>query len=175
MEKLNEWRDIEYFDETFDKRTKELIDLLPSENDLKSVLDIGCGMGFAQDYLNVAKGIINYSGLDYKKRNDNTIVCDLNKMEFAKDEYDLFLVAGCLEYVENVEWFFSQFNNCKMEALISYCDIKRNSDMSVRKRNAWKSHLYEEEIIKNMEKQGFFLLKSKEYNKKTILLDFRRK
>lgn len=104
-----EWKNIEYFDESFDKRTAALIELLDNR-DFNSILDVGCGMGFAKKHL-LSKGIEGYTGLDYKKRNSETLVCDLNNKEFANKNYDLFLIAGCLEYVEDPDWFFSKWES----------------------------------------------------------------
>ena len=51
-----EWKDIEYFDVSFDKRTAALIDLLDQAQRIESVLDIGCGLGFAKRYLKKIRG-----------------------------------------------------------------------------------------------------------------------
>ena len=168
---MNEWSEIEYFDETFDKRTKALIDFSDEYIGISDVLDIGCGMMFAKGYLK-SKGIHNYSGLDYKKRDDNTIVCDLNKKEFYDHEYDLFLIAGCLEYVENPEWFFEQLKKCRKKILISYCTIELNSNLEQRRANAWKNDLCENDIVCGICKVGFKLSKKCIYREKTVFFEF---
>lgn len=171
-----EWKDIEYFDVSFDKRTAALIDLLDQDQRIESVLDIGCGLGFAKKYLRqIRGGNIKYTGLDYRRRDEETVICDLNKHEFVEQNYDLFIVAGCLEYVEDVEWFFKQFSRCKKSALISYRTMEYNSNFDVRKKNAWKNNLYRVDIISKMRDNGFFLNKEQLYKNKTVLFHFKRK
>ena len=50
MDDVRDWKEIEYFTDSFDKRTAALIDLLDIKDDVKNVLDIGCGMMFARNY-----------------------------------------------------------------------------------------------------------------------------
>jgi len=153
MEK--EWKDIEYFSERFDLRTAKLIDLLDDSYLVKDVLDIGCGLMFAKRYLYEKYGINNYYGLDYKSRDNETIICDLNKKEFPSKYYDLFLVAGCLEYIKDVQWFFSRFVFCKKYALISYCSVELVPDLEKRRNGAWKNDLTALDIKNYMSGEGF--------------------
>ena len=145
-----EWEKIEYFDKSFDYRTKALIDLLSYEEKahcFANMLDIGCGLQYAKRYF-ADKYNIDYCGLDYKPRSNDTIVCDLNKKQFHDVKFDLFLVAGCLEYVIFVEWFFDQISKyCRKCLLLSYCTLELNPDIEQRNYNAWKNCFEKQEIV----------------------------
>lgn len=172
-----EWKEIENFDESFNRRTKALLDLLElhmGNDSYVDMLDVGCGLMFAKDYFAKKRGI-EYYGVDYKKRAEDTLVCDLNKKEFPQRKFDLFLIAGCLEYVEDLEWFFEKIGDmCKKTVCLSYCLIELNPDIGVRQSNAWKNHLSENMIIDAMKKQGFLVSQKEIYNKKTMLFIFKK-
>lgn len=130
-------------------------------------------MQYAKAYLEnrFGTGNIEYSDLDYvdRKLEGKTIVCDLNKYEFPKEEFDLFIVAGLLEYVEDVEWFLGQFVFCKKMAVISYCAIEEIGDINVREHMAWKNNLSAQTIVDSMKKIGFQLEKKDMFNNTTLL------
>ena len=48
-----EWKDIEYFTDGFNSRTRTLIDLLVDSElkQIQNMIDIGCGMMFCQKFL----------------------------------------------------------------------------------------------------------------------------
>ena len=58
----------------WEKRAQAMVKLIPKN--VGSILDIGCGECLLKKYL---PREIKYYGLDYRKRNDETIVCNINE------------------------------------------------------------------------------------------------
>lgn len=90
------------------RRARSLAQLIPC--DVKSVMDIGCGECLLKEFLSQN---IKYYGVDYQKRTDDTIVCDINKNRLPQIDVDLYYIAGVIEYVENIPQFIKQLNKAK--------------------------------------------------------------
>lgn len=133
----NQWENIEYFDDTFTVRVYHMAKLI--SDDSSSVMDLGCGMKKLRTFL---KSNINYIGVDYVDRDNDTIVCDFNKKEFPASYVDTIFVSGCLEYVEDVEWFLENISKyAKKELILSYCPLEYVSDIRDRRKIGWKNHM----------------------------------
>lgn len=107
--KENEWQRFEKAD-TFDKynwnaRAASMATLIPE--DVHSIIDFGCGNQRLKNYL---RPDIRYIGLDYIARDENTIVCDVNKESLPQIDADCIYMAGFLMYVKNLESFLKQIN-----------------------------------------------------------------
>ncbi len=105
--------------ENFNHRAEMMAKLIP--NDVQSVLDIGCGVSDIKQY--ISKGI-KYYGLDFCKRDSDTIICDFNKEKLPKIEVDMYYMAGLVYYIDDVEDFFSQLKKAKY-ILFDYGGIER--------------------------------------------------
>ena len=90
------------------RRARSLAQLIPC--DVKSVMDIGCGECLLKEILSQN---IKYYGVDYQKRTDDTIVCDINKNRLPQIDVDLYYIAGVIDYVEDVPQFIKQLNKAK--------------------------------------------------------------
>ena len=113
--KTNEWKKIEYFDESWKKRIFQMSKYItPSD----SIVDYGCGKMWLKEYLQTSN---IYSGVDYQKRDEETIVCDFNKKEFPNKNSTVAFVSGCLEYVEDPKWFLNNIASYHNKCIISYC------------------------------------------------------
>lgn len=148
-----EWRDIEYFDESWRTRIKAMADLIEDES---SVLDLGCGKMWLKEYLPPGA---EYLGCDYVPRGPGTIVCDFNKRQFPQVTTDLCFVSGCLEYVEDPDWFIAQLSRACDSLILSYCTTDLIPDIASRKSLAWKNHLSRECLVGKIESAGFTLYK----------------
>lgn len=146
------WSQIEYFDENWKIRIQAMILLFEDES---SVLDIGCGKMWLKEFL---PKHVTYYGCDYRSRSPDTIVVDLNKKEFPDINIDLCFISGCLEYVENIDWFISQLRSSTNSVIISYCTRDQNSDLNTRKCNGWVNHLYSDELVMIFKSYGFVLV-----------------
>ena len=90
------------------KRAEMMAKMIP--RDVTSILDIGCGEGLVKQYL---PDNIKYYGLDYCKRDDDTIVCDLNKEELPNIDVDLYYLCGVFDYIEDKKHFIKGLKNVK--------------------------------------------------------------
>lgn len=86
-------------------------------DDVQSIMDIGCGDCKLKKYL---PENIKYIGVDYCKREDNTIVCDLNIDKLPQQFVDMYYLAGVLPYVSDKEQLFSLMGNAKYIILSAY-------------------------------------------------------
>ena len=152
--KESNWKEIEYFDETWKNRIKEMSALIP--DGVSSLIDVGCGKSWLKQFI---KSDIRYFGLDYQRRDENTIVCDLNNKEFPNIEVDLAFCSGVFEYIEqsNIDWFMKNLNHCASHIVISYCSLDLNPKIKVRKSYGWKNHYKKSDFIRLVSEFGFEL------------------
>ena len=101
-------------------RAKMIAELLPA--DVHSVMDLGCGEGLIRQYL--PEGI-QYYGVDYCKRADDTIVCDLNHEPIPDIQVDAYLMIGLIKYIEDKKRFLKQLRKAKY-VLASYFIYEMN-------------------------------------------------
>ena len=87
-------------------RAKIMLSLLPK--DVCSLMDFGCGNELCRELLSPN---IKYYGLDMKRRNAETIVCDVNKEALPDIAYDCAYMAGFLYYIDNVPGFISKITS----------------------------------------------------------------
>lgn len=90
------------------KRAKALSEMIP--DDVNSMLDIGCGESLVKEFL---PSRITYYGLDYCKRDDNTIVCNVNNESLPDLKVDLYYMAGILSYILDMPGFIKQLHGAK--------------------------------------------------------------
>lgn len=167
-----EWRENEYFTDNWMDRIKVMFDML--DDDCLTFLDIGCGSGNALKYITDNSIHVDYYGLDYIRRSQDTIICDLNNHEFPEERYDTFFCSGAMEYVEDIGWFMHNLNQCNRQFLLSYCTMERTPDIFSRINTCWKSHVTLLEIIRDASAMGFKLFTTQKLNYATIIMDFRR-
>ena len=149
-----QWEEIENFPESWERRTKEMIKMLPDHYD--AIIDLGCGEGKLRNYI---KEGCKYIGVDYRKRNKDTVIADFNKKDFPsfvckKGEVYIFFCSGCMEYIEDVDWFMKKITDGK-SIIISYCSLEHNRNMKNRRKLAWKNHLTVMDIINKMNRYKY--------------------
>jgi hypothetical protein len=150
------WKDIEYFDETWKNRIRQMAGFIPPKS---RVLDLGCGEMRLREFL---KHCV-YIPVDYMARGPETIVCDFNRGEFPNVPADVSFVSGCLEYIENPSWFIGQIAAHSQICVISYCSIEHFDDPSQRAAAAWKNSFDAQEVI------SLFLAKGMTLSARTFL------
>lgn len=111
-------------------------------NEDKSVMDLGAGHMHLRRLL---PDDVLYYPVDYKKNEENTIVCDFNKGEFPEIKVDVICAAGILGYIEDPAWFLRQITNSCKKLLITY---------KGREKYAY-SMLYTQEVIDFLNAEGF--------------------
>lgn len=139
-ENYKNWREIEYFDETWINRTRLMAGFLP-EN--VSVMDLGCGKMWLKDIHPMSE----YIPVDYCDRGPGTLLCDFNKKEFPDKLVDYTFVSGCLEYVEDPKWFIIEVARASSACIISYCTTDNISNVKTRREHCWVNDLSRQNII----------------------------
>ena len=126
--------------------------------DIKSVADYGAGKMFLKEYLS---GDVQYFPIDYIKRNEKTILCDLNLGDFPEVKADAAICSGVLEFIYTAELLLAHVcKNTSKIVILSYLTIDKFSDVEGRRASAYVSDLSEKQIIDSMSAGGFVLEKS---------------
>ncbi len=159
------WEKLEYFDESWKNRMKVMVKFIP---DNVSVIDLGCGPMWLKQFLKIRK----YYPVDYKKRAEDTIVCDFNKHEFPGLKADFAFVGGCLEYIKDYQWFVKQIAANVNSCVISYCAVELVPDLATRHKYAWVNNLSRNNIIDLFEKNGMSLKGEDKYLNTNLIFMF---
>lgn len=148
-ETFNEWEGIENFSDWWEERSFIMSKYIMPE--CKSLLDLGCGKMHIRRFINDQ---IKYYGCDYKKRDEETIVCDLAKGEFPSIHVDTIFMAGVLEYLSNYHEVLKKCSSHCTQFLLGYSTLEalpRGADVHV-------NHLGRQELIDEMLQNGFELV-----------------
>jgi hypothetical protein len=135
-----EWKDIEYFDDSWINRMHMMAHFLP---DNVSVMDLGCGKMWLKDIHSISE----YIPVDYCDRGPGTQLCDFNKKEFPSRIVDYSFVSGCLEYIDDPKWFISEIAKHSYACVISYCTTDNIADIKTRRQYCWANDLSRADII----------------------------
>lgn len=137
------------------QRAKVMAEMIPEG--VHSVMDLGCG---AMHLKSLLPDTSKYYGVDYCKRNQDTIVCDLNSESIPDIKVDLYYMAGLLYYIDDIDRLVRQFSEKgKNHVLFDYGGIERYlrldgvpSDPYIAVRN---NYLSAEEIFSIFIKYGY--------------------
>ena len=146
-ETFNEWENIEYFG-NWEERSLAMSSFIAL--DCSSLLDIGCGEMHIRKFL---PECTKYYGCDYKKRDENTIVCDLAKDEFPTINTDVIFISGVFEYLTNWKNVFKKCADCCKQIIMSYSTI----ELAKERDPIWVNAISYKEIIDEAQKNGFVL------------------
>jgi hypothetical protein len=144
------WRDIEYFDDTFRQRVNQMAEFVPKN---ATVMDLGCGKCWLREIV----GSEHYTGIDYRPRGEETIICDFNERQFPEIRRDVAFVSGCLEYIDDYQWFIQKICEAARMCILSYCPVESYADLGARRRAGWVNHLTIEDIKREFCARGFYL------------------
>ena len=169
-----EWKSYEIVKRLTKKYWEERVSIMSSYIDSKnsSILDIGCWDEKLKKYIPTE---MVYYGCDYIKRQDDTIVCDLNNREFPNIEFDCAFISGNLEYIVDVDWYFDNISRAKRQIILSYSALEYNPYVSRRKNETWVNHLTINEIVKAMNIRGFELIVSTIWEEVAPIMVFRKR
>ena len=163
--KILKWQDVEYFD-TLWKYRIEIMSNYIDEND-KVICDFGCGKGWLQEFISDK---LLYYGVDYKARNNDTIVCDLNNYEMPDDSKisDVIFCSGIIEYIEDVDWFIKKITKHSNKVIFSYVSLENISAIDARKRLTWQNHYNISSLIRLFLENNFYLSALDTVNNNTV-------
>ena len=115
------------------------------------------------------EGIVYY-GCDYKKREEDTIVCDLSIGEFPEIKEFTCFMAGVLEYLQNWKDVLKTMSSHCNQIIMSYSvsEVAHNRDPR------WVNNITEKELIETIEMNGFKLKDKKKVTNDSIGYNFVR-
>ncbi len=148
--------------ELFRKRMLVLMKFISPED--KSIIDFGAGAEYLRKL--ISKDVLYYP-VDYVKRSENTIVCDLNKNQFPEITADVAFMAGFLEYMNDVKDVIKKTARCVHKIILSYKGSEK-----------FPSSLFSsDEVISILNSNGFVMTRrSSEYPEDwTLLACFEKK
>jgi len=163
------WENPQNFDQVWKKRIEIMATYL---NSGEQVLDFGCGMMWLENFL---KNENKYVPIDFIKRDDRTIVFDLNRDDFPEIYGGIAFLSGVLEYINDIDKFILELKNRNyVKIILSYCTTEKIWKLSERKKLKWKNH----ESIFNLIRKFFpeyVLIALNDYISNNTILVFQRK
>ena len=161
-----QWSDVQKVlgldNELFRKRMLVLASFI--DDDDKSVIDFGAG---TENLRRLLAPDVKYYPVDYEKRSERTILCDINKDDFPAINADVAFMAGFIEYCDDVDSVLTQATKHVRKIILSHKGKEKFS----------YSQLYSQDIINILYRNGFVLTnRSYEYPDDWVLLGcFERK
>ncbi len=126
-------------------------------SEIRSVSDYGAGKMFLQEYLN---SDVKYFPIDYIRRNEQTILCDLNLGEFPEIQTDATVCSGVLEFIHTAEKLLEHVcRNTNKMVILSYLTADQFPNIEGRRASAYVSDLTDKQIVDLMESNNFYLEK----------------
>lgn len=121
----------------------------------RSVADYGAGQMYLKAFL---KPNVAYYPVDYMKRFEETIVCDLNSGVFPNMEVDVAVFNGVLEFLTtSEELLLYACARAKKKVILSYMTVDRFPNREARRASGYVSDLSEKQIISILGRCGFSL------------------
>lgn len=133
-EGLQRWVEDSSLDPEWSDRTATLFSMLPH---VSSIIEFGAGKQIVRDL--IAHGV-SYTACDLVKRNENTLICDLNKElpeKIRQSSYDAAIVSGVMEYVKKPEYALANISNITRCLVLSYAPTDYLNCIVTRRRNGW--------------------------------------
>lgn len=122
--------------------------------DIDSVADVGCGMMTLERYLPSG---VSYVPMDVVRRDDRTIVVDLNKEKLPMVGTECLVALGLLEYIFDVPALLKQMSNCYDVVVTSYNSTDNFPDLNERTGHAWVNAYAIAEIESLFIENGFII------------------
>jgi hypothetical protein len=148
---VERWSDPQALESAWDARAEFAAQFIAAGT---RVLDLGCGRMALRRFLPDG---CSYQPCDLVARDERTIVCDFNAGEFPTGEAaeaDLVTLLGVLEYVSDVDTFFSHLQRSGRDVLLSYCatDFSGGRD---RASLGWLNHFSLYDLAVLFDRFGF--------------------
>ncbi len=131
------WYFKDLFAASWNDRTFELYSLLPTG--IATIVEFGAGNQFLEQVLPQS---INYIPTDIFRRNEATIIFDLNCDDITlSPKGDAAIMSGVLEYLLDVKTVIGNLAKSFRYLAISYNPITENSFIESRIKKGWQNHL----------------------------------
>jgi hypothetical protein len=125
--------------------------------EINSIAEFGCGECHLK---NMLRSGVKYIGIDYKKRNEETIVCDVNNDTLPELNVDAVFLAGFFMYVKEPENFLEYIASLNLKQLIlSYVPLEVNLSHNSRYGNrSFENYFSSGELIAMIQKKTGLVL-----------------
>ncbi|MBP2662124.1 MAG: hypothetical protein H6Q71_72 [Firmicutes bacterium] len=136
------------------KNISEWID----END-RSVVDYGAGEMFLKNLIHTTSpGGVQYYPIDYIRRSEETILCDLNARKFPRIYADVAVLSGILEFLTTIESLLRHVcATTGHKIILSYITLEKFPNLDGRRASAYVNNFTEQKIIDLLAQNGFIL------------------
>jgi hypothetical protein len=119
----------------------------------KSVVDLGAG---AMNLRRFIPPDSLYYPVDYKRRCDQTIVCDFNKREFPNINADVYVLCAMLYYVDDPIWLLEKSAEFASRKIIIALNNKSLAEYpEAMHAEGYKNYIFFNEIASTLKKYGF--------------------
>lgn len=118
---------------TYPDRVKLIAGMVKPGKGVTRVIEFGCGITPVSLYL---PADCHYQGSDLIKRDDNTIVIDLNKDLPVIARYNVAVFSGVLEYINDIPRVIAWITPYVDTIIASYA-VSKGEDMTGREYNGW--------------------------------------
>ena len=143
--------------------------------DCKSLMDLGCRKdNFTASIL---PANVKYIPVDYRKRGDDTIICDISEGKFPEQEADTCLCSFTAEYVMQLPKFLKNLCTAAQKQILFVCrPVDKENNLRHRWRHPFLTDFTEKFLIDTVEAENFKLHSSENLpeDSAVILYDFRR-
>lgn len=120
-----------------------------------SVIDYGAGEMFLKTLL---ANNVKYTPIDYIKRNEETMLVDLNDGLFPDIQSDVTVLSGILEFLTSTNKLLEHVcKRTKRKLILSYMTLDKFSNINDRRASAYINDYTEKDLIEKIEKHGFTL------------------
>ena len=146
---VQRWSEPENLKSNWARRAEAAARLVPPG---ARVLDIGCGAMDLERFLDPS---VAYVPADVVKRDERTLLCDLNAGEFPAVESDVVSLLGVLEYVHDVPALFARLRRTGAKVIVSYNPVELGKSDRDRRAQGWFNDLTSAEICAEALNAGF--------------------
>ncbi|MCP9851128.1 hypothetical protein [Cyanobium sp. Morenito 9A2] len=134
-----------------------------------AIADVGCGAMNAEALLHPC----SYFPIDHVKRDDRTIVLDLNSERLPDDclvEVELVLFLGVLEYLDDPLQHLAQVASHAKRMVITYNIFEKRTRLAQLTGGNWRSTLHDEDLRTAFLDYGYEIEASAEMGRQTLYL-----
>ena len=111
--------------------------------DPRAVIDLGCGLMTLEEYLPAGTA---YIPVDVVRRDERTIVIDLNRQPLPDLHAPAIVGLGLLEYIFDVPALLARIARLHRTVILSYNGLAELPDMAIRTGHAWVTHFTTDEL-----------------------------
>lgn len=149
-ELFQRWKHDHSLSSDWDSRNSIIAEMIEDHSD---VIEFGAGRMLLRDLL---KPSCTYQPTDIVRRNDDTLVIDLNSRSFEiPRRFSHAVFSGVLEYVWDLPAVTAKLDRCVMSVVASYASTDLVPNYILRKSNGWVSHHSEKFFVESFQRCGF--------------------